>query len=78
MCKNDDSFLIEDSFPYFVELVYPEQINDNFQIAADIQLSHFHSRPSLVNIFIQFLKRSLYKFIVIKIREKHFDSTWQS
>ena len=73
MCKDDNSFLIEYSFPNLIELLNSKKINDNFEITANVQLIHFQLGPRLDHIFIQIFVGCINKFIVIVIGEEDFD-----
>jgi len=41
MCKNNHPFLVQNSLPYFIEFVNPEQLDDSLEVASDIDLIHF-------------------------------------
>ena len=67
MCENDYSFLIENGFPYLVEFLHSEKVDDLFEITADIELCHFHLWPALAESFVKILISCIDEFVVVEI-----------
>ncbi len=73
MCKNNYSFLIQDSFPDLVKLLNSKKVDNYLQVATNVQLIHFQFRPGLAQISVEFLVSRINQLIVVEVCKKHLN-----
>ena len=74
MCKNNYSFLIQNSFPNLVKLLNSKKIDYYLKITTYVQLIHFQFGPRLTQISVEFLIGWINELVVVEIWKKHLDS----
>lgn len=67
MGEDDYPFLIEDSFPDFIELLNPKKIDDDLEVATDVELAHLQLRPALTHILVEILVGCVDQLVVVEV-----------
>lgn len=67
MGEDDYPFLIEDSFPDFIELLDTKKIDDDLEVATDVELAHLQLRPALTHILVEILVGCVDQLVVVEV-----------
>lgn len=73
MCEYYYSFLVKDGFPNFVEFLNAEQVNDDLEITANVQLTNLKLGPAVAHILVEIFICSIDEFVIGEIFKENFD-----
>ena len=72
------SLLVEDGLPDLVELLHSEEVDNDSEVAADVELVHLYLGPCLYEVLVEFCVGCVDEGEVVVVREEDLDDAGQS